>query len=162
MRISSIASAGIILLASLTTVSTAGAQQTQSLSSSTQAVTSVQGKSTQAKAPGPFASDSAIEERLQEIVELAKKSSEDKHRYDIRTLTCSEFLRLSASTDPDDYAVMAMLMVWTHGYHSGLKGINFQAYPLDTHGVVSLTTQMVSVCKKHPRELFHVAATHLD
>ncbi len=112
--------------------------------------------------PGPFADDATIQQRLEEIVELAKKSTEDAHRYDITTLTCSEFLELAASNDPNDYAVMAMLMVWTHGYHSGLRGVNFHAYPLDTQGIVSLTTQMVSVCREHPKELFHVAALHLD
>ncbi len=113
-------------------------------------------------APGEFADDTTIQQRLQEIVELAKKSTEDAHRYDITTLTCAQFLELSASQDPNDYAVMAMLMVWVHGYHNGLRGINFHAYPLDTQGIVSLTTQMVSICKDHPKELFHVAAAHLD
>jgi len=113
-------------------------------------------------APGPFAADETIEERLREIVDLAKRASEDHHRYDLTTLTCGEFLTLSASESPDDYAVMAMLMVWTHGYHSGLRGLNFHAYPLDTEGIVSLTSQMVSICKARPRELFHVAAARLD
>ncbi len=113
-------------------------------------------------APGPFADDETIEQRLREIVELAKQASEDHHRYDLTTLTCEQFLTLSSSDSPDDYAVMAMLMVWTHGYHSGLRGLNFHAYPLDTEGIVSLTTQMVSICKARPRELFHVAAARLD
>jgi len=112
--------------------------------------------------PKAFAGDKTIEQRMEEIVELAKKSTQDAHRYDISTLTCSEFLELSASDDPDDYAVMAMLMVWTHGYHSGLKGINFHAYPLDTQGIVHLTGQMASICRTHPKELFHVAALRLD
>lgn len=112
--------------------------------------------------PEPFADDTTIEQRLREIVELAKQASEDHHEYDLRTLTCGEFLTLAASDDPNDYAVMAMLMVWAHGYHSGLRGLDFQAYPLDTAGIVSLTTQMVGACREHPKELFHVAAARLD
>jgi len=147
----------MLLLGCLMLIPAPAAAQSQGSSTSAAAT-----QGARAKLPGPFADNATIEARLQEIVDLAKKSSENKHRYDIRTLTCEEFLRLSASKDPDDYAVMAMLMVWTHGYHSGLKGINFQAYPLDTAGVVSLTTQMVAVCRKNPRKLFHVAAAKLD
>jgi len=159
MRTTSFLAMGAILGVALAVSGPAAAQQTQGGSA---ADTPPGASATVNTVPGEFADDATIEQRLQEIVELAKKSSEDKHRYDIRTLTCAEFLNLAASNDPNDYAVMAMLMVWTHGYHSGLRGVNFQAYPLDTEGIVSLTTQMVDICKQHPKELFHVAATHLD
>lgn len=98
-----------------------------------------------------------VQEHLVEIVETARRSSEDAHRYNLETLSCSEFEQLALSEEEADQAVVAMLMVWSHGYKSGLEGIDFEARPVSLEGLLSLTRAITDACSPHPEMLFHVA-----
>ena len=98
-----------------------------------------------------------VAERLRELVETARESSEDDHRYNLETLSCGEFEQLAHSERQADQAVVSMLMVWSHGYKSGLEGLDFEARPVSLDGLTELTHAAMEECSQHPEMLFHVA-----
>lgn len=98
-----------------------------------------------------------VEDQLFKLVETVRESSQDSHRYNLETLSCGEFDQLATSNAEADQAVVSMLMVWAHGYKSGLEGIDFDARPASLEGMVELVTRAVEECEQHPQMLFHVA-----
>lgn len=103
-----------------------------------------------------------VDAQLFELIEEAREASESDHRYNLETLSCGEFDQLLASEDQADRAVLSMLIVWAHGYKSGMDGIDFEDRPITLEGMVELTRRVVDECLQHPEVLYHVAVERVD
>jgi len=110
----------------------------------------------EAEAPNTF------EDHLVSIIDVATASSEVEHRINVETLSCGEFVALTVSGSETDRALAAMLMVWAHGYHSGLQGLNFEARPVSMEAMVKITRDSITVCRDNPEMLFHTAISKID
>jgi hypothetical protein len=110
----------------------------------------------------PTAIGKGIEDHLAQLIETARQSSQDRHRYNLETLSCGEFEQLAASEQTADQSVISLLMVWAHGYQSGLQGIDFEARPVSLEGLVALTRKTLAECEQHPEVLFHIALGRID
>jgi hypothetical protein len=106
--------------------------------------------------------DMTFEDHLVSIIDAATASTEVDHRIHLETLSCGEFVSIATSAAETDRAVASMIMVWAHGYHSGLKGINFEARPVSMEAMIELTKSAIGECRNHPDMLFHTAVSKLD
>jgi hypothetical protein len=104
----------------------------------------------------------SFDDHLVAIIDAATASTEVDHRVHLETLSCGEFVSITSSGAETDRAVAAMIMVWAHGYHSGLKGIDFEARPVSLEAMVDLTKRTIDECSHHPDMLFHSAITKVD
>ena len=104
----------------------------------------------------------SLEEELQALFDAATTPTKIDHRVYLETLSCGEFVSIATSDQENDTAVAGMLMVWAHGYYSGLKGPNFEAHPVSLEGMVALTRSAIAECAAHPDMLFHVAITKVE
>lgn len=104
----------------------------------------------------------SLDEELLALFDAATTSTKISHRVYLETLSCGEFVSIATSDDANDTAVAGMLMVWAHGYYSGLKGPNFEAQPVSMAGMAKLTRSAIAECAAHPDMLFHVAITKVE
>ena len=103
-----------------------------------------------------------VEDHLISIVDAAAASAEVDHRVHLETLSCGEFASIAASGEHTDRAVASMLMVWAHGYYSGLHGLDFEAHPVSIEEMVALTKSAIQLCRDNPEMLFHTAISKLE
>jgi hypothetical protein len=104
----------------------------------------------------------SLDEELLALFDAATTSTKISHRVYLETLSCGEFVSIATSNDDNDVAVAGMLMVWAHGYYSGLKGPNFEAQPVSMAGMSKLVNSAIAECRAHPDMLFHVALTKVE
>ena len=107
-------------------------------------------------------SDATWEQDWIELFNSATGPTETDHRFHLETMSCGEFVAVTQSDSENDRAVAVMVTVWAHGYHNGLKGINFEARPMSLEGMVTLLRGLLEECGRHPDELFHTAVMKLD
>lgn len=103
-----------------------------------------------------------LDEELLALFDAATTPTKIDHRVYLETLSCGEFVSIATSDTENDTAVAGMLMVWAHGYYSGLKGPNFEAHPVSMAGMAALTRSAIAECAAHPDMLFHVAITKVE
>ncbi len=104
----------------------------------------------------------SLEEELLALFDAATAPTKIDHRVNLETLSCGEFVSIATSDNESDTAVAGMLMVWAHGYHSGLKGPNFEARPVSMAGMARLARSAIAECAAHPDMLFHVAIAKVE
>lgn len=104
----------------------------------------------------------SLDEELLALFDAATAPTKIDHRVYLETLSCGEFVSIATSDSENDTAVAGMLMVWAHGYYSGLKGPNFEAHPVSMAGMAKLVNSAIAECQAHPDMLFHVAITKID
>jgi len=107
-------------------------------------------------------SDATWETDWIELFNSTTAPTETDHRFHLETMSCGEFVAVANSDAEHDRAVAAMVTVWAHGYHNGLKGVNFEARPMSLDGMVTLLRGLLDECGRNPDELFHTAVTKLD
>jgi len=91
-------------------------------------------------------------------VKVRVAEEKESKALNMKIFPCGEFLEVTEK----DENITAMLMVWGHGYHGGLHGLDLRKYPMNRKGVNRLMDNVIGVCKKNNDKIFTVAVHEVE